>query len=566
MRHLRPYQAAALQGITEAARDYRSSLLVLPTGCGKTEVFTAAAGEVVKRGQRVLIMAHRQELVMQAADKVDRRLGIKADIEMAESVAELGGLMGRSPVVCASKDSLRSRLAKYDWDQFGLVITDEAHHATAKSYRMVYDAAHSNPDLHHLGVTATPDRKDEEALGQIYETVAYSYEVRDAVVDGYLVPIRQSFVQCEQLDFSEVRTRAGDLDQQQLARVLEEERALHEMVTPTVKLAGDRRCLVFAATVAQAKAIAEIIDRHSCSAQVVDGTMDSETRRRTFENFAKGDTQYLVNVGIATEGWDDPATDGKGVQVIAVMRPTQSRSLYAQMLGRGTRPLPGTVDGPGLETAEARRASIAASNKPCVEVLDYCGNAGRHRLVHAADILGGTVSDAAAERYNERHAGGRGDAEGMDVLAELDRMEQELIEERAAERRRQVKAREAKVRIERMDPFEQVGIVPRRVPAYMPRKEMTPKQIGMLERNGIRNIDDLSRAEASQIIDKLMSQPSAKQAGYLVSLGYRKDDVQTLSKTQASAVIDATKQRGRPWPSVADAMAEIREAAKAVQA
>ena len=178
--------------------------------------------------RRALVLAHREELVFQARDKIQRVTGLSADVEMGEYRAE-GGLFEQARVVvstiqtqCSGGDG-GGRMAKFDPQRFGVLIIDEAHHATSPSYRRVIDYYRTNPALKILGVTATPDRADEEALGQVFQSVAFDYEVLDAIHDGWLVPIEQQLVHVQGLDYSSIRTTAGDLNGGDLAAVLEAE-------------------------------------------------------------------------------------------------------------------------------------------------------------------------------------------------------------------------------------------------------------------------------------------------------------------------------------------------------
>ena len=261
---LRPYQTDAVSKVHEAWKDHRSALIVLPTGTGKTIVFSHIAGTV--RG-RVMVIAHREELIAQAAQKIQVITGDEADVEMGEFWAS-EGVFSRSRVVVSSVQTQNAgmggdgRMSRFDPSQFDLLIIDEAHHATAPTYRRLIDHYRQNPNLKVLGVTATPDRADEEALGQVFESVAFDYEIVDAIADGWLVPVRQRAVYVEGLDYSSVRTTAGDLNGADLARILEYEEALHGIAHPTMELVGTRKSLVFAASVAHAERLAEIFNRH----------------------------------------------------------------------------------------------------------------------------------------------------------------------------------------------------------------------------------------------------------------------------------------------------------------
>lgn len=224
---LRDYQERSIKGIFHAFVQFDSTLLVLPTGTGKTCVFA----ELIRRvqPQRVMVLAHRQELISQAREKIEAIAGVECEIEMADMVAATS-MFGRSPVVVSTVQTQISggtgteRMRRFDPMEFGLLIIDEAHHAASSSYRRIIAHYRQNPNLKVLGVTATPDRTDELALGEIFESVAFDYEIIDAIHGGYLVPIDQQFVTVSDLDFSRVRTTAGDLNGADLAALMEQER------------------------------------------------------------------------------------------------------------------------------------------------------------------------------------------------------------------------------------------------------------------------------------------------------------------------------------------------------
>ena len=222
---LRPYQQETVENVLAAIDDGKpSALVVLPTGTGKTVTFAEIIRRVIeKTGKRVMVIAHREELIRQAADKIQVITGEQPDIEMAGERADIG-MFHRANVVVASKDTLQGkRLARFKPDDFALLVTDEAHHGVAQTYLTIYNHFKG---VFHLGVTATPDRTDEEALGQVFSTVAYDYELPDAIKDGYLCPIRQRSVEVHGLDYSRVRTTAGELNGRDLAEVLSNEQVM----------------------------------------------------------------------------------------------------------------------------------------------------------------------------------------------------------------------------------------------------------------------------------------------------------------------------------------------------
>ena len=539
---LRPYQSAASDAIFIEWQEHNSTLVVMPTGGGKTVLFADVIRRVFPR--RALVLAHREELIFQARDKIQRVTGLRADIEMGEYQAD-GGLFEAARVVvstiqtqCSGGDG-GGRMTKFDPARFGVLIIDEAHHATSPSYRRVIDYYRTNPALKILGVTATPDRADEEALGQVFESVAFDYEVLDAIHDGWLVPIEQQMVQVEGLDYSGIRTTAGDLNGGDLAAVLEAERNLQPMAAASLEIIGRRRALVFTASVKAAETTAEIFNRHRGGmAGWVCGKTDREERRRVLADFATGKLQVVCNCGVLTEGFDDP-----GVEVVIMGRPTKSRSLYSQMVGRSTRPLPGIVDGP--ETAEARRAAIAASAKPSCLVVDFVGNAGKHKLVTSADILGGKVSDEAIELAvaEARKAGGPVNMTAAldDAEAELTRREQARLAE-AARRARLVAT--ARFTTQAVDPFDVLELHPVRSRGWDSARQLSEKQRSLLAKQGM-NPDEMSFSEGKQLIAEIFRRwdgklCSFKQAKILRKYGYGTD----VSFAEASATIDALAKNG----------------------
>jgi superfamily II DNA or RNA helicase len=527
----------------DALRDKRSALVVMATGLGKTVVFS----EIIRRAQasgrtwRTLVLAHREELIHQAAKTIERTARCDVEIEMGDLRAT-DTLTRRAPVIVSSVQTQVAgrgdykRMHRFKPEQFGLVIVDEAHHATSDSYKTILSYYRQNPSCRVIGFTATPDRSDEQALGEVFDSCPFEYGIRDGIADGWLVPIKQRVVHVGALDFSACRTTAGDLNGSDLDAVMQYEETLHGMVYPTIEIAGDRRCIVFAASVAHAHRVAEIINRHKAgSAVAVDASTPRDERRSLFAGFAEGRYQFLVNVGVATEGWDDAALDGRGVQLVAMMRPTKSRALYCQMVGRGTRPLPRTVD--GIEGAEDRLAAIAASAKPHVTVLDYCGNAGRHKLIHAVDALAGRESQAA-ERA-EASVRARAEDEEIDVLAALTHEEVAIRLENEARQRKGLVVR-AQFATQDIDPFSLIELTPDRQAAWEKGIPASDKQLECLRRLRVAIPDLLTRGEAKRLIDAAISTPTPKQQAMLIRHGFDPSD---YDRKSASRIIDAIISR-----------------------
>jgi len=532
---MRNYQREALCAIKREWQTVDSTLVVLPTGTGKTVLFASLIRSCFPK--RALVLAHREELIFQAVDKITKVTGFRCEVEMGDYRADMGKSLFASPQVvvstiqtqCSGADG-GGRMTRFDPALFGLVIVDEAHHATSATYRRTLDYYRQNPNLKVLGVTATPDRADEEALGQVYESVAYDYELLNAIEDGWLVPIQQQIVEVSGLDFSGIHTTAGDLNGAELAHVMEEERNLHEIAGPTIEIVGNRRALVFASSVTHAEQLCAILNRHreGCSGWVC-GKTDKDERRKALASFSSGKLQYVVNVGVLTEGFDDP-----GVEVVVMGRPTKSRSLYAQMVGRATRPLPGLVD--GLETAEERRQAIANSRKPACLVIDFVGNAGRHKLVTSADILGGNISDEAVELAAKKVRESTGPVDMAKTLEE----EQKALELRRAQeaaRRAKLKAK-ASYAARAVDPFDVFQISPVKARGWNAGKTFSDKQRDILKKAGI-DADSVDYTGGKQLLNEIFRRWDAglcsyKQARQLRKYGYTGNE----TRAEATAILD----------------------------
>lgn len=543
---LRNYQLEASASTIREWKEVDSTLLVLPTGCGKTIVFADLIRKMFPR--RAMVLAHREELIWQARDKIKAATGLSCEVEMGDYKAQADS---RAPVIvstiqtqCSGADG-GGRMGKFDPTKYGVLIVDEAHHATGPSYRRVIDYYRTNPNLKVLGVTATPDRADEAALGQVFQTVAYDYEIIEAIQDGWLVPIDQQLVNVEGLDFSTIRTTAGDLNGADLAAVMEMEKNLHEIASSSIEIIGNRRAIVFASSVKHAETLAEIFNRHRPGmAAWVCGKTPKDDRRKLLADFADGTIQVVCNCGVLTEGYDNPE-----VEVIVMGRPTKSRCLYSQMVGRSTRPLPGIVD--GLETAEERKAAIAASDKASCLVVDFCGNSGRHKLVTSADILGGKVSDEVLERalLRARKAGKpvRMD-EAIAEEEELMRLEREQRRLAEAARKSRLVAK-ASFKTQSIDPFDVFQVQPVRSRGWDDGRILSEKQRAILTKQGI-DPDSVPYAQAKQLIGEIIKRWDGKLCSFRQMKLLKKHGYDTnVSFEEASRLIDGLAKNGWRRPT-----------------
>jgi superfamily II DNA or RNA helicase len=510
-----------------------------------------------------MVLAHRQELIWQARDKIKRVTGLEVDVEMGEYKSATSGNLfhPRAQVIvstiqthCAGGDG-SGRMGKFDPMDFDTLMVDEAHHACSPSYVKVINYYRTNPNLKVLGLTATPDRADEEALGQVFETVAFDYEILDAINDGWLVPIDQQFVSIEDLDYSSIRTTAGDLNGADLDAVLTSEKPLHGMASSTLEIIGTRRALVFAISVHQAEQLCEIFNRHqSGTAAIVSAKTDKDDRKKIISDYAQGKFQIMCNCGVFTEGFDD-----SGVEVIIMARPTKSRALYAQMAGRGTRPaesIASTLN--NVPNGILRRGMIARSVKPACLIVDFVGNSGKHKLVTSADILGGNVSDEAIETaISNATKSGKPTRMGKELEDEEKRQEEIKVKKLEAEARRAKLVVKSTYKTQRIDPFDVLKIKPVKERGWDKGRVLSEPQKRILREKMGLNPDDFTYGAAKQILNKQFEiwgkakdagvfAPTFKMMGILSKHGV---DATKLSFKQASATIDAIAKNGWKLPA-----------------
>lgn len=413
----RPYQVRQGAAVDREHAAVRSTLVVSATGTGKTVLFCMQAA---KHGG-ALVIAHRDSLIRQAAQKLAAATGKHVEIEKAHERA------GQANYIVASVQTLRGeRLKKFaaNFPDIPLIIVDEAHRALAKSYRDVLAAW---PNAKVLGVTATADRSDGKGLGAVFESVADRYELLEATDDGWLAPLKWIPVH-SQVDLSRVSTKRQDgemdFDQSELddeinKHAAEIVRGMNEAVAKSGQ--PDMRLIVFTPGVKTAHAGAAAQNEiEPGSAAVVDGEMEDRLKARVIERHQAGELKYLFNCAVLTEGYDDPTLIG-----IFDASPTKSRLRAMQRWGRVTRPWPGLVD--VLHTADERKAAIAASRKPWGLVFDLAGNFGSHDVVGPLDLLAGRpISDAVKRKAKEIF-----DKKGGAIKDVLEEAEEELRKEKA---------------------------------------------------------------------------------------------------------------------------------------
>jgi len=333
---LRDYQEEAVSAVISSYKNnITRQLVVLPTGTGKTVVFAETARRL---GMPTLMLAHTEELLFQASRKF-KMLWPEASVGLIK--ASTSDHEGRDVVVASVQTLAReNRLKALPKSRFGFLICDEAHHSTAPSYIKIFDRLGFLDGRRKLllGVTATPHRGDGTSLGAVYQKVSYQKSIQYMVMKGYLVDIRGLEIKTSH-DITEAAACRGDYDEKKLSSVLNTENRNELIAKAYLQNAADRKAIVFAVGVGHVHALTKVFKDMGVKAEAVWGGMHPDDRRWALEKFAAGDIRVIVNCGVLTEGYDEPSVD-----CIIMARPTRSRLLYMQMLGRGTRPYPGKTD------------------------------------------------------------------------------------------------------------------------------------------------------------------------------------------------------------------------------
>ena len=324
---LRPYQQEALDAIVNFSNNnINKQLVVLPTGAGKTVIFSHLP-KIKSDILPMLVLAHRSELLDQALDKItSSNPELSVEIEQAERKA------GYVDVVVASVATLgrnnTPRIMAYPQNYFKSIVIDEAHHAAAPSYRRIID--YFNPPF-LLGVTATPQRSDSVRLVDVFDEIVYYKSIQDLIEDGWLSPLVGYRVKTN-TDISEVEITNGDYAQAKLEEKIDNPERNAAIVAAYRNLAMDEKAIVFASGVRHAENLALSFRQASVETEVILGSTPREEREKIFQTFSSGLTKVIVNVGVLTEGFDEPS-----IQAIILAKPTRSTLLYTQIVGRGTR-------------------------------------------------------------------------------------------------------------------------------------------------------------------------------------------------------------------------------------
>ena len=508
---LRPYQQQARERIhAEWENGHTRTLLVLPTGTGKTIVFASVAADQVRAGHRVLILAHRGELLEQAADKLQRSTGLVSAVEKADATC----LNTWFRVVVGSVQTLQrtARLERFPHDYFGTIIIDEAHHAITDGYRRILDYFGS---AKVLGVTATPDRGDMRNLGEVFDSLAFEYKLTDAIKEGYLCRIMAQTIPLK-LDITDVGFTSGDYSLGQLGTALDP--YLEQIAAEMAQRCKGRKTVVFLPLIKTSQKFRDLLNAKGFRAAEVNG--QSADRREILADFDTGKYNVLCNSMLLTEGWDCPSVD-----CVVVLRPTKVRSLYSQMVGRGTRLSPGKTD---------------------LLLLDFLWMTDKHELCRPADLV---CEDRAVARQMTENLAGSGCPQDIeeaaaeaceDVVAQREEALAKQLEEQRRKKAKLVDPLQYEMSIQAEDlagyvpafgweagppsaqqaaALEKLGILPDAVESagkasllldrlHKRRDEglTTPKQIRCLEKYGFQHVGTWSFEQAKHMIDRIAAQ------------------------------------------------------------
>jgi len=494
MMQLRPYQQTAQEKVLAEwdEKGIDRTLLVLPTGCGKTIVFSKIIEDRVRTGKRVLVLAHRGELLDQAADKLYKVCGLKCAVEKAEESC-IGSWYR---VVVGSVQSLQreKRLSQFEPDYFDNIIIDEAHHSLSDGYRRILDYFGS---AKVLGVTATPDRGDRRDLGAVFESLAYEYTIVQAIKEGYLSKIKALTIPLK-LDLTGVGTQNGDYKVGDLDTALDP--YLYQIADEMAKHCHDRKTVVFLPLVKTSQKFRDILNQKGFCAAEVNG--ESADRAEILADFDNGKYNVLCNSMLLTEGWDCPSVD-----CIVVLRPTKVRSLYCQMVGRGTR----LCDG-----------------KDHLLLLDFLWHTEKHELFRPAHLI--CTSDEVAQKMTDNLEQQSDAACAVDIMDAEKTAADDVVaqrEEALAAQLAAMKQRKQKL----VDPLQyEMSIQDEDLSGYTPSFgfEMGPPskdQLNALSKYGIFPDEIQNAGKASLLLEKLSKRRDAglttpKQIRFLESRGF----------------------------------------------
>ena len=500
---LRPYQEKAVEAIfTEWEAGNKKTLLVAATGTGKTQIFVSVAERVVEKGGRVLCLAHRSELLDQAIKRVQSMTTIPVSLEKASSSAE------DTPIIVGSVQTLinDARLSSFPEDYFTAVIVDEAHHIMSDSYQKVLSHF---PDAYVLGVTATPDRADEKALADYFDSKAFEYPLVKAILDGFLSPIKVRTVPLK-LDIRNVCQQAGDFSSSELDSALTP--YLSAIASEMDRYCHGRKTLVFTPLISTSQKFLPILEEKGFSVCEVNGK--SKDREEKIEDIKEGKYDVVLNSMLLTEGFDAPSID-----CIVNLRATKSKSLYMQCIGRGTRLSPET-------------------GKEDLLLLDFLWQTKRFDLLHPSSLV--AQDENVAEFMNKESVGAE-----TDIFALEEKAKEDVVREREGALAAMLNAMRCK-KGKFIDPIQfAFSIGSEDMLSYQPvyHWELDPpteKQIAALDKMGIDTKNIKTKGQACHVMTVLINRSkiglsTPKQIKLLERYGFR--EVGKWSFDDASAMI-----------------------------
>lgn len=544
---LRPYQNRACNAVEKSfSRDgFNRSLAVLATAAGKTVIFSRLARHWINEQRaRVLILADRDELISQAVAKLDSAAGLRADVEKAKQRAALD-----SPLVVSSIQTMSKRLAKWKPGSFSHIIADEAHLAMAGNFqrtlkhlcgfhpeaelplppeppRVFDDGSGPHRAVRVLGVTATPFRSDKKRLCDFFETIAYEHSCFELIEEGYLSPIKVRMIPLK-ISLDDVKTKQGDFEEQALSDAIEPH---FEAIVEAIKIyAPGRRILAFHPLCSTSRKFVAVCRAQGINAEHIEG--ESADRKDLLAAFAAEDCRFTVlsNSALLTTG-----VDIERVDCILNLRPTKSATLFQQIIGRGTRILPGVID--GLDTPEARRAAIAASAKKECLVLDCLWQYEKMGVQRPANLF--AQGEEEAQEISDLLEASDGQLDlieaGQSVAADRERRLRERLLANAKRKGRYfdasvyaaaIRASESLLAYEPINPWESLP--------------PTESQAEVLEKHGIAGVT--CRGHASQVIDSIIKRSkeglaTPRQLRHLII--HNVEDAETKTFEEASELLE----------------------------
>lgn len=464
-------------------------------------MFSKVIEKCVQQNKRVLILAHREELLNQVSDKLFKSTGLITAKEKANETC-----LGKwNMVAVGSVQSLQNpkRLEKFSKDYFDVIVIDEAHHSLSDSYRRVIDYFDKTQIL---GVTATPDRSDNQKLGKIFESVAYEYSLVKAIKSGYLSKIMVQTVPLE-IDLKGLTVSAGDYSASSCGTALDP--YLDQIADKMLEYCKDRKTLVFLPLIETSKKFTKLLNEKGFKAHEING--NSEDRQETLDKFSRGEYNVLTNSMLLTEGYDEPSID-----CVIMLRPTKIRSLYSQVIGRGTRLFEGKKE---------------------LLVLDFLWLTDRLDLCRPANIVCKTQEVAKKLTDNINESGKLADLLEAEMQAEKD-----VIAEREEALARELEAMRKKKSI-LVDPLQyEMSIQDEDLINYVPRlgwecMPPTEKQIKTLSDYGISFDMIETQGKANLLLNKIANRRNAglsspKQIRLLERYGFKHVGMWTLDEAK----------------------------------